>query len=152
MNKAKQKGSKYERDIAKMYVDYGIDKKATRMPLSGADVYLKSDIRHAHDQAIPFRFIDECKRQEKISVDKWWRQVKSACTEFEEPVLHFKKSHFDSLTVIKTETFMTLLKTIMDLSYGEQREEKRQEWDNRQAENKLRMIKDLSNQVIKLIK
>lgn len=122
MKTAKQKGSGYERDIAKMYVEYGIDQKATRMPLSGADAYLKGDIRHSHDVAIPFRFVDEAKRQENLAIPAWWRQTISQCGFGEEPVLHFRQNNQESLTVIRTTTFMSLLKTIMDLSYGEKRE------------------------------
>lgn len=148
---AKQKGSEYEREISRLYVEYGIDPKSTRMPLSGADSVLKGDVRHAHDNAIPFRFVDECKRQERINIPEYWKQTLVQCGFGEEPVLHFRQNHQESLTIIRTATFMTLLKTIMDLTYSEERAEKKEGWDNKNAQYKLDQALNLIKQSIKLL-
>lgn len=113
----KAKGSKYERDLAKMFKDYGIDKRASRMPLSGAAENLKGDLYIRHDEAIPFKFVHEAKRQETIKIPEWWKQAVEQAGFGTEPVLHFKRSHRESLTVIRTTTFLSLLKTILDLTY-----------------------------------
>lgn len=159
MSKAKDKGSDYERWVAKKYVEYGIDASATRMPLSGADEYLKGDIRHAHLECIPYRFIDECKRQETISWSEWWRQAKSQAGNHSEPVLHFKKSHEDSLTLIRTDTYFGLLSTIVELdrllkTSGISQNKTHQTYNKNynQAISKLNYIKADLTSVINIIK
>ena len=149
------KGQDYERWLSKLYIDYGIDKCATRMPMSGADQYMKGDIRHGHPVCIPFKFIDEAKRQENISWYEWWNQTKRQCGQSEEPVLHFKKSHEDSLTVIKTETFFSLLGTIIELDSQKNIDTKQLEGKNgyvkTQAMNKLKYIKQEVANLLQLI-
>lgn len=113
---AKAKGSKYERDVAALYVEFGIDPKAGRMPLSGADKFLKGDIRKAHNTALEFRFIDEVKRQENLAIPLWWKQAVSQCTIGEEPLLHFKQNSGEALSVIRTRTLFSLMGRIVELT------------------------------------
>jgi len=65
----KAKGSKLEREVAKMLVDSGLDQYATRMPLSGAIAGLKADIH----TKLPLQI--ECKAQEVTKFQEWFRQA-----------------------------------------------------------------------------
>lgn len=151
---AKAKGSGYERVIAQKYVDYGIDPYAKRMPLSGAISYMKGDIKHAHNIAIPFKFIDEVKRQETINWYQWWLQATSQCGQGEEPVLHFKKSNSEPFTLIRTDTFFSLLGTIVELYNKKPVEETetKVDYNSTTAINKLKFAIDVIKQAEKLIK
>lgn len=111
----REKGRKYEREMAKKFVDFGIDKNAMRQPLSGAIENLKGDLNIAHNVAIPFKFVHECKAQSTINIHQWWEQAKQQAGEFNEPVLHFKRDYKESLTVLKTDTYLTLLAEIIRL-------------------------------------
>lgn len=148
----KAKGSKFEREIAKKYVEYDICKNAMRQPLSGAIENLKGDINHSHNVAIPFKFIDECKNQETVSIHKWWRQTLNQCGIGEEPVLHFKKNNTEPLTIIRTETFFSLLGEIVSL-YNEKSPEVTPPSDYKKVEalNKIKygikMIKENINKL-----
>lgn len=113
---AKQKGSKYEREIAQLYVEFGIDPNAGRMPLSGASNFLKGDIRKAHNAALEYRFVDEVKRQENLAIPIWWKQAVSQCTIGEEPLLHFKKNDMEGLSILRTRTLFSLMGKIVYLT------------------------------------
>lgn len=111
----KSKGSGYEREIAKLYVEFGIDPNCQRMPLSGASEHLKGDIHKAHNTALEYRFVDEVKRQENLAIPQWWRQAVSQCTIGEEPLLHFKQNNQEGLSVIRTRTLFSLMGKIVEL-------------------------------------
>jgi len=68
---AKAKGTRLEKQVAKILVDSGLDKYAMRMPLSGAIKGLKQDILTKLPLAI------ECKNQETTSFHKWYRQAEN---------------------------------------------------------------------------
>ena len=65
----KSKGSRAEREFAKMLVNAGLDKYAKRMPLSGAVKGLDTDIM----TRLPFAF--EVKNQETWSPLEYYRQA-----------------------------------------------------------------------------
>lgn len=100
----RQKGCRYERFIAKLYREFGIDTQAQRMPLSGAHKNLKSDIQKPEDT----EWLDECKHRETTHIWEWWKQVVSQCRKGQHPVLHIKKNYHESLTVLRTEDYMQL--------------------------------------------
>lgn len=66
---AKAKGSRLEKDVAKTLRDAGLDKQASRMPLSGAMEGFKSDIH----TSLPM--IIECKNQETWSPLNYMEQA-----------------------------------------------------------------------------
>lgn len=68
----KAKGSRLEREIAKRFRESGLDKKASRMPLSGAVDGFKSDI------ATSLPFIIEAKNQERWTVEEYMKQAESS--------------------------------------------------------------------------
>jgi len=68
---AKAKGTRLEKEVAKILVDSGLDQYAMRMPLSGAIKGLKQDILTKLPLAI------ECKNQENTSFQEWYRQAEN---------------------------------------------------------------------------
>ncbi len=152
MVQAKKKGSQFERDVAKKYIEYEIDKNATRMPLSGADEYLKGDIRHAHPMPLP-KFVDECKAGKNIEWQKWWKQTKEQCHVGEEPLLHFKKDYQEPLSLVKTDTLFELMGQLVSL-YNENEDLKNgtntsSGIDERQIQYSAKNIKEMANKILK---
>lgn len=111
----KAKGNRLEYKVAELYRRYDIDKKATRMPMSGAMANFKGDIHKPND----YEWVDECKNQEKVSLWKWWNQTISQAKGMQKPVLHIGGNYRPILTVMRIEDYMDLRKTIKDLE-GEQ--------------------------------
>jgi hypothetical protein len=107
----KAKGNRAEMDVAKAYRHFGIDPKATRMPMSGAMTHFKGDIWKPDDYA----YVDEVKNQEKINFWKWWEQAESQASSGRVPLLHITSNYRPILTVMKLETYMDLRKEIKDL-------------------------------------
>lgn len=107
----KEKGSRAERKVAEAYRHYGIDPKATRMPMSGAMAWHKGDINKPND----YQYVDEVKAQEAIKFWPFWEQAVSQATNGRTPVLHITSNNRPILTVISLETYMDLRKTIKDL-------------------------------------
>lgn len=101
---ARKKGARYELQIASLYREYGIDPDASRMPLSGAHSELKGDIRKPADT----EWVDECKNQEVVHFWKWWQQAVDQCILEQRPVLHITSNRKESLTVLRTEDYMSL--------------------------------------------
>lgn len=117
MTNPRRKGSKFERDVAKILSEWsGIE--LTRTPRSGgmaesfpADVMPK-------DRLERFAFMVECKHQEGWSVDalirlwpdyklvqSWWDQCMSArhyCGRFYIPLLLIKKNRYPVLAMLRT--------------------------------------------------
>lgn len=105
------KGNRAERKVAEAYRRYNIDKKATRMPMSGAMAWHKGDINKPDD----YQYVDEVKCQERIQIWKFWEQAEEQATLNRIPVLHITGNNRPILTVVNMETYMDLRKTIIDL-------------------------------------
>ena len=106
----KQKGSKYEREIAKFY-RRKLFPRAQKMPMSGAMQFHKGDIfKGEHDN-----WMDECKCQEKVQLWEWWNQTIEQCGAYQKPVLHIKRNYSESLTVMRTSDYFELREEIYDL-------------------------------------
>lgn len=106
----KQKGSKYEREIAKFY-RRKLFPRAQKMPMSGAMQFHKGDIfKGEHDN-----WMDECKCQEKVQLWEWWNQTTEQCGAYQKPVLHIKRNYSESLTVMRTSDYFELREEIYDL-------------------------------------
>lgn len=107
----RQKGKRYEREIAALYRHWRIDDTAQPMPMSGAMEFHKGDLLKKKDTG----FVDECKCQETIKLYKWWGQAKSQARGLQVPILHIKKNLSESLTVMSTEQYFQLRREILDL-------------------------------------
>jgi len=107
----KAKGCRAERAVAEAYRHYGIDPKASRMPMSGAMMWHKGDIWKPNDH----EYVDEVKNQEKVSLWAWWAQAESQASGLQIPLLHITRNNSPILTVMKLDSYMNLRKTIKDL-------------------------------------
>ena len=111
--KAKNKGSSFERKIAKIMGDWW-DSKFYRTPMSGGS-QLRHDYNLAGDLRTPaedFPFHIECKNQEalgkfhgflyskKSAVWKWWDQCVSECPDGQIPMLIFTKNHAPNFVML----------------------------------------------------
>lgn len=107
----KAKGSRLERKVAEAYRYYGIDKRASRMPMSGAMTHFKGDIWKPND----FEYLDECKNSEKVRLWEWWEQTVGQATGARIPVLHISRNNSPILTVISMETYFQMRAEIKQL-------------------------------------
>lgn len=79
-----------------------IDKKAKRMPLSGADWAFRGDIY----TQLPFHF--ECKNQEKIRIWEWWEQCEADC-HMKTPVLVYTSNNRPIMITMRADDFIAIL-------------------------------------------
>lgn len=100
----RQKGKRFERDIAALYRHHHIDDTAQPMPMSGALEFHKGDILKKQDN----EFVDECKNAETVKLWDWWKQAKSQARGLQIPVLHIKRNLTEPVTVISTDTYFQL--------------------------------------------
>jgi hypothetical protein len=107
----RQKGKRFEREIAALYRHHHIDDSAQAMPMSGAMEFHKGDILKKHD----YEFVDECKNQETTKLYEWWGQAKSQAYGQQKPVLHIKRNLTEPLSVISTDTYFQLRLEIKQL-------------------------------------
>jgi hypothetical protein len=111
----RQKGKRLERDVAKHFQKH-IDPYCKPQLLSGADEWNRGDIRFSKN--IGLKLSIECKNQEKIKFWEWWKQTKDQATNFEKPVLIFKRNFSDTIVAMKIEDWMDILEELYD--YKEQ--------------------------------
>jgi len=97
------KGKNFERQIAIDLRESGLDKKARRMPCSGALEDLKADII----TSLPIHI--EAKRQEKWNVDEFYKQAASGKKLHEIPIVVMKKNNKKAMTMLSWKDFIWLL-------------------------------------------
>src|ERR1700722_14807854 len=107
----RQKGKRFEREIAALYRHHHIDDTAQAMPMSGAMEFHKGDILKKNDH----EFADECKNQETTKIWEWWEQAKSQAYGEQKPILHIKRNLSAPLTVVSTDTYFQLRLEIKQL-------------------------------------
>ena len=107
----RQKGKRFERDIAALYRHHHIDDTAQAMPMSGAMEFHKGDIL----KKIDHEFVDECKNQETTKIWEWWAQAKDQARGLQKPILHIKRNLHNPLTVMDTDTYFQLRLEIKQL-------------------------------------
>jgi len=104
----KQKGNRLEYIIAKFY-NRKLDKRARRMPMSGACQGFKSDILKGHYDG----WSDECKCRKSFSIYKLFEQaIRDA--HGQKPVLHIKADYKEPLTVIWSKDYFELREELQD--------------------------------------
>jgi len=99
---AKAKGSRLERAVAQAIRHKGLDDKAGRMPLSGADSHLKGDVR----TDLPYTI--ECKNTERVQLWKAWQQAVDQ-SHYHPPVLCISANHRPVLAVVELDTLLNLM-------------------------------------------
>lgn len=110
----RQKGKRFEREIAALYRHHDIDDTAQAMPMSGGMEFHKGDILKKKDH----EYVDECKNQETVKLWEWWEQAKRQVFGMQRPVLHIKRNLTEPITVMSTETYFQMRREILD--YREQ--------------------------------
>ena len=101
----KAKGARLEREVAQRLKDSGLDKNASRMPLSGAMECLKSDIYTSLPLSI------ECKNQEKWTPLEYLEQAKAGAKQHEIPVVVMSKNRLpEPICLLELKDFIHLLK------------------------------------------
>ncbi len=100
----RQKGKDFERRVSKDLRESGLDKKARRMPCSGALEDLKADII----TSLPIHI--EAKRQEKWNVDEFYKQAKSGKKSQEIAIVVMKKSNKDTMAMLTWKDLIQLMK------------------------------------------
>lgn len=103
----KAKGTRLEIKVAEAYRDYGIDKTARRMPLSGAMSHFKSDIYKRNDD----EWVDECKNHETIKLAKFWEQTTDQ-SRLKTPVLHISSNYRPVITALTQADFEQLAEAV----------------------------------------
>ena len=100
----KQKGSRLEREVAERIRSSGLDKTASRMPLSGAMECLKSDIF----TKLPISV--ECKNQESWKPLEYLNQAKSGAKQNEIPVVIMSKNRLpEPIVMLELKDFIWIL-------------------------------------------
>jgi len=97
------KGKDFERTIAQDLRESGLDKKARRMPCSGALEDLKADII----TSLPIHI--EAKRQEKWNVDAYYQQALVGKKQHEMPVVVMKKSRKEAMAMLSWKDLIRLM-------------------------------------------
>jgi len=101
---AKAKGSRLEREIARDLREKGLDKNASRMPLSGAIENFKSDI----NTSLPLHI--ECKCQETWKPLEYMKQAEAGAKKHEIPLVIMSRNRMvDPLVLIGWQHFLNIL-------------------------------------------
>lgn len=100
----RQKGKRFEREIAAQYRSTGLDETAQPMPMSGAMEFHKGDILKKHDN----EYVDECKNAETVKLWLWWAQTAIQARGLQKPVLHVKRNLSESLSIIRTSDYFDM--------------------------------------------
>lgn len=103
MKHPKAKGSRLERKVARMIREKGLDKKASRMPLSGSFWQLKSDIFTTLPYAI------EVKNQETIHFWTWWNKIRDQAG-YKTPMLVISGNNRPIISCIELDKLLDLMK------------------------------------------
>ena len=117
MKSTKQKGRLLENYVADQIRDKGIDVRARAEMSSGAGNREKGDIWTSMmilDQNVGI----ECKNQNTLKIQEWWRQTKKLESLAREPVLIFHIEHEpfgETKCVIYLDTLLEIVKENMDL-------------------------------------
>ena len=98
----REKGRRLELKFAAMLRQFGLDKNASRMPLSGSSWAFRSDIK----TSLPYRF--ECKNQERLNLWDWWDQC-YADRGYKTPVLVFSSNNRPIMVTLKADDFLAIL-------------------------------------------
>ena len=116
MKKPRQKGKRFEAEIAALYRHHHIDDSCQPMPMSGAMAFHKGDLLKKNDH----EFVDECKNQEKIQIWKCFNQAETQAKGLQKPVLHIRRNLTSPLTVMRTEDWFQMrleLKQLREQTY-----------------------------------
>jgi len=107
----RQKGKKFESDIAKDLRESGLDKNARRMPCSGAMEDLKADII----TDLPIHL--ECKRQEVWNVDAYYQQALQGKKQHEIPIVVMKKNGKEAMALLSWKDLIHIMQMAKETGF-----------------------------------
>jgi Holliday junction resolvase len=110
---AKQKGNRFERQVAKQ-INKKFNTNVRRTPLSGG-MNFKGDIICIDDNSIISEFSFECKNQEKLNIWKALEQSRNDAPQRTLPVVVFTKNFEREYIALEFEDFLNILKELEDL-------------------------------------
>lgn len=111
---AKQKGNRFERQVAKQINKKFENANCRRTPLSGG-MNFKGDILSINDNSIISEFSFECKNQEKLNIWKALEQSRNDAPQRTMPVVVFTKNFEREYIALEFEDFLNILKELEDL-------------------------------------
>tara|TARA_Y100001972_G_C7640407_1_gene321698 strand:- start:1367 stop:1717 length:351 start_codon:yes stop_codon:yes gene_type:complete len=114
---AKQKGNRFERQVAKQINNKFENANCRRTPLSGG-MSFKGDILSINDNSIINEFSFECKNQEKLNIWKALEQSRNDAPIRKMPVVVFTKNFERDYIALEFEDFLNILKELEDLRNG----------------------------------
>jgi len=107
----KQKGSKFERKVAQMIRQSGLDSKARRRPLSGAEKM----VRGYGDIISTLPFSIEAKHQKGTShFWQWWEQARNQAKPMRPPLLVFSGNWRPVMVALEFKTFLDIFREKRD--------------------------------------
>lgn len=109
---AKQKGNRFEREVAKM-LNNKFGTNVRRTPMSGG-MSFKGDIIDINPESILNRFSFECKNQERLNIWKALEQCVGDAPALKDPVVVFTKNHQSEYACMRFEDWMNLVKELED--------------------------------------
>ena len=99
----RQKGSAFEREIAQMLREVGLDSTAQRMILSGGMGGFVSDIK----TVLPLHI--EAKRQEVTKFKEWYAQANGSKEKNKTPIVVWRENNGEPFVYLKFRDLLTIL-------------------------------------------
>ena len=99
---SRDKGARYEREIAGVFTDYGFV----------AERRLGQERDSGHDMNLLIPVHVECKRRQRVAINEWWEQAQRSCTAGETPVVVTRGDHSRNLAVLDLHDYLTLLQEV----------------------------------------
>lgn len=99
----RQKGSAFEREIAQMLREVGLDSTAQRMILSGGMGGFVSDIK----TVLPLHI--EAKRQEVTKFKEWYAQADGSKEKNKTPIVVWRENNGEPFVYLKFKDLLTIL-------------------------------------------
>jgi hypothetical protein len=96
--RTRAKGVRYEREVATLFESYGFAVRG--LEAAGDHLIVSAD---------GVTLSSECKRQERLRIPEWWEQATTDAPRGTIPVLTFRQSRQESLSVIRTADLARLL-------------------------------------------
>ena len=105
----REKGKRYERDIAKK-INKALGTNLRRTPLSGG-LNRKGDILEIDPDSPAYPYHWELKNQKALHIPKWWDQTTSDCPSSKIPVLVYKMRQEDMVSITLNDFLGLILDT-----------------------------------------
>lgn len=99
--KSKRKGRVGEQELARIFREAGYDAYRTWSSGAGRE---KGDIGGVAIDDITLHI--ECKRQQRLEIQKWWEQAIADCPSDQVPTVIFRRNHEEWRVLLRLEDFL----------------------------------------------